>query len=166
MLKDSKLLGDLSECPREEQLLLHTNGESLAYCHIADIKFMPLQAYHNPNSLVNILSLNYVMNTPGCKVGMVSDPELAFLVSLRGKTICFTIGRDSLFYCKAGDLESLESSNNNVLYYFMNVLQGQGITYLSNADNEYSKKEKHLAVAARYLQEIYCGNHIRQCLHI
>ena len=87
----------------------------------------------------------------GCKIGMVSDPEPAFLVSLRGKTIRFFNGRDGMNHCNARYLESLEPSNNNATYSIMNVLLGQGITFLGNIANKYSKKEKRLVAATRYL---------------
>ena len=48
----------------------------------------------------------------------------------------------------------MEPVSNEVTSSVTNALQGQGVTFLSNASNKYTQKERLLTTAFRYLQEI------------
>ena len=121
------------KCLQGEEFLIHTNGGSLTYHHIADVKFIPLQAYHNPNLLAYILSLKHVMIIPGYKVDMFSNPESAFLVSKVGNSIvCFSSGNEGLFHCKVGDLKLLKSTGSDSASHITSI---QGEIFESNAEN-------------------------------
>ena len=152
VFKNKDLLKDLDKCPQGDELILHTNGGTMLYQYITDMKCLPLQAFHNPDSLANILSLKHVMGIPGCKVSMETHPKSAFLVTLYGRTIRFNNGREGLFHCKALELQSARFTNPKT-ESFMKVPRNQGAIFITSVDDEYTQKEKKLANNARRLQE-------------
>ena len=58
-------------------------------------------------SLANILSSRHVMSIPGRSVDMDIILEPTFVVSPKGRSVCFTRVCEGLFHCKTQDLENL-----------------------------------------------------------
>ena len=175
VFKSKDLLKDLDRCPQGDELILHTNGGTMTYQYTADVKCLPLRAFHNPHSLANILSLKHVMNIPGYKVNMEMHPKPAFLVTLNGTTIQFSNGKEGLFHCKVSELHSTCFTRTSQVDFPMEVPRNKGAIFVTSAENSYTQKQMKLAEEARHLQEtllwpfeqtlILClrSGHIKNC---
>ena len=156
VFRDQTIISDLRKCFPNDELKMHTNGGSITYKHIGTFKHLPLQVYHNNDSIANILSLTDVMNIPGLTVRIKKDPVPSFVLKYQGNEVLFTSAGGGLFHCTIDDLSSLSTRRTSSQQTNKQSTAEPATVFTTVRDNEasLSKRELEGVKAVRDLQRV------------
>ena len=157
VFNDPELQSNVTPCPQNDRLKIHTNDSSLVYNKVGLVKHLPLQGYCNPASIANILSLKHVLSLDHCHVSINRGSNAAFILLFNGRIIRFESCGGGLFHCLTADfLKPSTRQNFTKAVTFQLPQNHQPITLLSTStDMEalFTNREISPAKAARRLQE-------------
>ena len=143
------LVSKIRKCEDNESLEIRTNGGSIVYNYIAELKILPLKIFFNKSSIANILSLKHVAAIPGVYVTMDTRKEKSMVVHLPGgNKIKFLEYVDGLYYH--------DTSKNNDEVNPCPSSTNKNISLLSTVDQNksiFSKKQIKAANLARNFQQ-------------
>ena len=146
---NSTLVTNIRDCTDEERLILNTNGGSVSFDQMADLKLLPMSVNFNADTMATVLSIKDVANLNGVHLTMNTLEERAILVHNGDKVMKFKECKDGLnFFDTAASFDHLMVTSNDGI---------KAYSYLQTvADNSayYSKQEIDGAEDARRLQRI------------
>ena len=73
VVHDLSLSTNVKDYTDRQEVKIHANSGSLRYKTIGSLKYMPLQCYHNSNSIANVLSLKSVADIQGINITINTD---------------------------------------------------------------------------------------------
>ena len=102
-----------------------------------------MDAYYNPHSIANVLSLKAVDDIDGLYVTMDTKTESGIFIEDRVNELQFKHSPSGLFYCTIDDMKK----------FFSTMQKGNHVSFLSSSTSEHTNDEIARARKARRLQE-------------
>lgn len=101
---------------------VYTNGGHQDYDKVGDVKLFPFEAYYNPNSMANILSLKEVANK--FRITMDTVKERAMCIHIdKHRVLKFTECLEGLYYFDTSTIANNDTNTNVVGYSFLNTVK-------------------------------------------
>ena len=98
-VKNKKIIVNIRQVSKGQELQLHSDGGMQVYDKEADLKLFPLTVFYSPTGIANVLSLKAVASIPGAVIKMDTSKERAIFVHLAdGRVFKFKECKEGLYY--------------------------------------------------------------------
>ncbi len=140
VVNNKVLVDNLRGCYDDEKLTVYTNGGKLTFGEIGNFKYLPLQAYYNPESIANVLSLKAVADMKDFHIEMNTKIEPTIVLIKDDHRLSFRHNSTGLYHCTLQELtnfhEEVRSSKKSVMLLLT------GSTKTDYTDDEIARADK------------------------